>query len=91
MNSYGMTRPTLPAAPRCRQRPPDVEHRRNIAVRREISIVVFDSRQPINTGQAVYMAAVAQQLGDDEQKRASRSSPPPLYASWPSRRIAWMS
>jgi hypothetical protein len=48
---------------------PDVEHSRNIAVRREISIVVFDSRQPINTGQAVYMTAVAQQLSDDEQKR----------------------
>jgi nitroimidazol reductase NimA-like FMN-containing flavoprotein (pyridoxamine 5'-phosphate oxidase superfamily) len=48
---------------------PDVEHSRNIAVRREISIVVFDSRQPINTGQAVYMTAVAQQLSDEEQKR----------------------
>jgi nitroimidazol reductase NimA-like FMN-containing flavoprotein (pyridoxamine 5'-phosphate oxidase superfamily) len=50
---------------------PDVEHSRNIAVRREISIVVFDSRQPINTGQAVYMTAVAQQLSDDEQKRGT--------------------
>jgi nitroimidazol reductase NimA-like FMN-containing flavoprotein (pyridoxamine 5'-phosphate oxidase superfamily) len=50
---------------------PAVEHSRNIAVRREISIVVFDSRQPINTGQAVYMTAVAQQLSDDEQKRGT--------------------
>jgi nitroimidazol reductase NimA-like FMN-containing flavoprotein (pyridoxamine 5'-phosphate oxidase superfamily) len=48
---------------------PEVEHSRNIAVRREVSIVVFDSRQPINTGQAVYMAAIAEQLSGAEQER----------------------
>jgi hypothetical protein len=49
---------------------PEVDHSRNIAARREISIVVFDSRVPINTGQAVYMAAVAEQLrGPDEEER----------------------
>lgn len=48
---------------------PEVEHSRNIAVRREVSIVVFDSRQPINTGQAVYMTAVAQQLSGADQQR----------------------
>ena len=48
---------------------PEVDHSRNIAVRRELSIVVFDSRQPIGTGQAVYMAAVAEQLGGAEEER----------------------
>jgi nitroimidazol reductase NimA-like FMN-containing flavoprotein (pyridoxamine 5'-phosphate oxidase superfamily) len=48
---------------------PEVEHSRNIAVRREISVVVFDSRQPINTGQAVYMTAVAEQLAGAEEER----------------------
>ena len=48
---------------------PEVRHSRNIAVRPEISIVVFDSRQPIGTGQAVYMAATAEQLtGADEER-----------------------
>jgi nitroimidazol reductase NimA-like FMN-containing flavoprotein (pyridoxamine 5'-phosphate oxidase superfamily) len=49
---------------------PEVQHSRNIAVRPEISIVVFDSRQPVGTGQAVYMSATAQQVtGPDEEQR----------------------
>jgi nitroimidazol reductase NimA-like FMN-containing flavoprotein (pyridoxamine 5'-phosphate oxidase superfamily) len=48
----------------------DVEHSRNIAARPEVSIVVFDSRQAMGTGQAVYMAAVAEEVVDAaEQER----------------------
>ena len=41
---------------------PEVRHSRNISVRPQISIVVFDSQVPVGAGQAVYMSAVAQQL-----------------------------
>jgi hypothetical protein len=45
---------------------PEATHSRNLAARPELGIVIFDSRTPINTGQAVYMSAVAEQLtGDD--------------------------
>jgi nitroimidazol reductase NimA-like FMN-containing flavoprotein (pyridoxamine 5'-phosphate oxidase superfamily) len=48
---------------------PEVQHSRNIAARPEISIVIFDSRQAIGSGQAVYMAATAEQLGAGEEER----------------------
>jgi len=41
---------------------PDVTHSQNILVRPQVSIVVFDSRVPVGTGQAVYMSAVAEEL-----------------------------
>jgi uncharacterized protein YhbP (UPF0306 family) len=41
---------------------PERTHSRNIEVRPEISIVIFDSSVPISTGQGVYMTAMAQQL-----------------------------
>jgi hypothetical protein len=41
---------------------PEVKHSRNIAVRPQISIVIFDSRVPIGTGQGVYMLAIAEKL-----------------------------
>jgi nitroimidazol reductase NimA-like FMN-containing flavoprotein (pyridoxamine 5'-phosphate oxidase superfamily) len=41
---------------------PDARHSRNLAVRPELSIVIFDSRAAIGTGQAVYIAGVAQEL-----------------------------
>ena len=45
---------------------PDASHSRNLEARGEVSIVIFDSSAPINTGQGVYMSAAAQQLtGDD--------------------------
>ncbi|MGH2637590.1 MAG: pyridoxamine 5'-phosphate oxidase family protein, partial [Actinomycetota bacterium] len=40
---------------------PDVTHSRNLAARPQVSIVVFDSRAPIGTGQGVYMAGSAEQ------------------------------
>ncbi|WP_329339740.1 pyridoxamine 5'-phosphate oxidase family protein [Streptomyces sp. NBC_00663] len=38
---------------------PEVTHSRNIAVRPEVGIVVFDSSAAIGTGQGVYLSAVA--------------------------------
>jgi nitroimidazol reductase NimA-like FMN-containing flavoprotein (pyridoxamine 5'-phosphate oxidase superfamily) len=48
---------------------PDATHSRNIAVRPEVGIVVFDSRAAIGTGQGVYMTAVAQAVPSDEVER----------------------
>ncbi|HTW01999.1 MAG TPA: pyridoxamine 5'-phosphate oxidase family protein [Streptosporangiaceae bacterium] len=45
---------------------PDVTHSRNIAVRPEVGIVVFDSQAAIGTGQGVYMSAIAKLLEDGE-------------------------
>jgi hypothetical protein len=41
---------------------PEATHSRNLAVRPEVGIVVFDSQVPIGTGQGVYMRAVAAQV-----------------------------
>jgi Pyridoxamine 5'-phosphate oxidase len=41
---------------------PDVTHSRNIAVRPEVGIVVFDSQAAIGAGQGVYMSATAKLL-----------------------------
>ena len=43
----------------------DVTHSRNIAVRPEVGIVVFDSQVPIGTGQGVYMSAAAKLVEGD--------------------------
>jgi len=45
---------------------PDVTHSRNIAVRPEVGIAIFDSQAPIGTGQGVYMSAAVQLLEDGE-------------------------
>jgi hypothetical protein len=39
---------------------PEARHSQNVSVRPEVGLVVFDSRVPINCGQAVYMSAVAE-------------------------------
>ena len=39
---------------------PAARHSQNISVRPDVGIVVFDSRVPINGGQAVYLSAVAE-------------------------------
>lgn len=41
---------------------PEVRHSLNITIRPPVSIVIFDSRAPINTGQGVYMSATATPL-----------------------------
>jgi hypothetical protein len=48
---------------------PSARHSRNLAVRPELSIVVFDSTAEPNTGQAVYMAATATQVPDPDLER----------------------
>jgi nitroimidazol reductase NimA-like FMN-containing flavoprotein (pyridoxamine 5'-phosphate oxidase superfamily) len=48
---------------------PDVTHSRNIAVRPEVGIAVFDSHSAIGTGQGVYMSAAARLLDDGETAR----------------------
>ena len=46
---------------------PGARHSQNIAVRPEVGIVIFDSTVPINSGRAVYMVALAEQVTDDAE------------------------
>lgn len=48
---------------------PEATHSRNIGQRPEVGIVIFDSRAPVNTGQGVYMSAIATRLEDGETSR----------------------
>ena len=48
---------------------PEVTHSRNIAVRPEVGIAVFDSHAEIGTGQGAYMSAAATLLEDGEAAR----------------------
>jgi Pyridoxamine 5'-phosphate oxidase len=41
---------------------PEATHSRNLVARPQLSIVIFDSRAPIGTGQGVYMSASAEKL-----------------------------
>jgi hypothetical protein len=54
---------------------PEATHSRNLAVRPELSIVVFDSRAPVGTGQAVYMAATAAELSGADLEQGLRVYP----------------
>jgi hypothetical protein len=45
---------------------PDARHSANLASRRELSVVIFDSQVPIGTGQAVYMEATAELVNDGD-------------------------
>jgi pyridoxine/pyridoxamine 5'-phosphate oxidase len=45
---------------------PGTTHSRNIAVRPEVSIVIFDSRQPIGRGEGVYLDARVEFVADAE-------------------------
>jgi Pyridoxamine 5'-phosphate oxidase len=48
---------------------PAARHSRNIAIRPELSIVIFDSQVPVGSAAAVYMTAVAQELTGAAQER----------------------
>jgi hypothetical protein len=48
---------------------PGVTHSRNILVRPQVTIVMFDSRIAVGMGQAVYMSAVAEELAKVELER----------------------
>ena len=50
--------------------PPETTHSRNLAQRPQISIVIFDSRAPEGTGQAVYLSATAERVPDDDLDQA---------------------
>ena len=45
---------------------PEAKHSRNIAVRPQVSIVVFDSRIAVGKGQAVYISAIAEEVQDTD-------------------------
>jgi hypothetical protein len=45
---------------------PEAAHSRNIVVRPQVGIVIFDSHAPIGAGQGVYISAVAEQVGGDD-------------------------
>ncbi len=49
---------------------PETLHSRNLAVRPEVSIVIFDSSVPISTGQGVYIAGTAEEVTDDSRADA---------------------
>lgn len=46
---------------------PGARHSRNLSVRSQLGIVIFDSQTPINTGTGVYMAAEAQEVEDEAE------------------------
>jgi hypothetical protein len=48
---------------------PEARHSRNIAIRPEVAIVIFDSTQSPGTGQGVYVAAAAAPVADAEIDR----------------------
>jgi uncharacterized protein YhbP (UPF0306 family) len=55
---------------------PEARHSRNIAVRPEVCVVVFDSQVAIGGAEAVYFAATAGLVPDDELEQCAR-----LYSS----------
>ena len=60
---------------------PEVTHSRNIAVRPEVGIAVFDSHAEIGTGQGVYMSAAATLLEDGETARGIEAFSAPFGGS----------
>ena len=53
---------------------PDVRHSRNIAVRPEVGIAIFDSHAAIGAGQGVYMSAAAALLDGGEAAQGIEAS-----------------
>jgi nitroimidazol reductase NimA-like FMN-containing flavoprotein (pyridoxamine 5'-phosphate oxidase superfamily) len=51
---------------------PQARHSRNLARRPDLAIVIFDSRQPPGTGEAVYLSARAEQVLEPELDRCLR-------------------
>ena len=48
---------------------PQARHSQNLAVRRELAIVIFDSQQRPGTGEAVYLSARAEQVPESDLDR----------------------
>lgn len=53
---------------------PEATHSQNLAARGQLGIVIFDSRAAVGATQAVYMAATAEELTDDDLVQGMRSS-----------------
>jgi hypothetical protein len=70
---------------------PDAVHSRNLAVRPEVSMVVFDSHARIGTGVGVYMRAIAEEVTGVELDRGidvfSRRSQEHGAAEWKSEDV----
>ena len=49
---------------------PDARHSRNLAVRPQLGIVIFDSTVAIGAAQAVYVEAVAEEVSEDQCEQA---------------------
>ena len=48
---------------------PDSRHSRNLAVRREVAVAIYDSSREPGTAEAVYMSGWAEELTGDELER----------------------
>jgi hypothetical protein len=48
---------------------PEAHHSRNLAERREVQIVIFDSTAPVGQGEAVYLRGVAKEMTDEDLER----------------------
>jgi len=51
---------------------PEATHSRNLAVRPEVSIVIFDSRTPVGSGQGVYPVALREFVSPSISKSPTR-------------------
>jgi pyridoxine/pyridoxamine 5'-phosphate oxidase len=49
---------------------PSARHSRNIASRPEVAVTIFDTGQRPGTGEGVYVAAIAEQVPEDELDRS---------------------
>jgi uncharacterized protein YhbP (UPF0306 family) len=49
---------------------PDARHSRNLAVRPQLGIVIFDSHAPIGTGQGVYLEATIEPVDENQVETA---------------------
>ena len=49
---------------------PGTRHSRNIAERAEVAIVIFDSTLPVGSAEALYVDAVAEEVGGDDLDEA---------------------
>jgi nitroimidazol reductase NimA-like FMN-containing flavoprotein (pyridoxamine 5'-phosphate oxidase superfamily) len=65
---------------------PEATHSRNIAMRPDVGIAIFDSTAAISTGQGVYLRATAAEVGADELEQGievfSRRSQAHGGAAW---------
>ena len=72
---------------------PEARHSRNLEVRPQVAIVIFDSTVPIGTGQALYLAAEAALVDEDAEVEHgvgvfSRRSQEQGAAAWTPENVA---